>query len=471
MSQLAPPILPPPTRFDANQFQKRNWLADELLTTLPILVSDLAAFAVACLASAAVMSIVGYSGLALASLGPAIFAVLVLLFAINALYPGVALNPILELRRIVLATALSFVACALFVFGSEIDLARIAALGMTWLATTVAIPVTRGYARRYLARSGFWGRSALLVGDAEAVERTMGKAEQFRLSGLRPHPFVLGGAQESWAEIADLAPRHLILCTDSSLEEAIRGAATEHFRQVHVLAPTLMDTFGQSWLEAADVAAMPALKLQNRLKFRRYALAKRAIDIGVCLLAMPILLPLCGALALLVKLTSPGPIFFGHRRLGRDGCVFRVWKFRTMVTNAQEALDRYLEKHPELAEEWARTHKLRHDPRITPIGQFLRKTSLDELPQIWSVLTGKMSLVGPRPIVVEEIDKYGEIYRLYKQVTPGITGLWQVSGRNDTTYEERVALDASYVRNWSIWLDMFVLFRTVKTVAKREGAC
>lgn len=141
-----------------------------------------------------------------------------------------------------------------------------------------------------------------------------------------------------------------------------------------------------------------------------------------------------------------------------------------MMPNADCVLSQYLEKHPEMAEEWKRDHKLRNDPRVTRIGRLLRKTSLDELPQLWNVLRGQMSLVGPRPIVYEEIAKYGDGFPLYSQVLPGLTGLWQVSGRNNTTYDERVALDAYYVRNWSPWLDIYLLARTVTVVLRREGA-
>lgn len=142
-----------------------------------------------------------------------------------------------------------------------------------------------------------------------------------------------------------------------------------------------------------------------------------------------------------------------------------------MIPNANEVLEQYLNEHPELREEWERDHKLKDDPRIIPgVGHLIRKFSLDELPQIWNVLRGDMSLVGPRPIVDSEIEKYCDVFPLYLKVTPGITGLWQVSGRNNTTYQERITLDAFYVRNWSPWLDLYILARTIKTVLLREGA-
>jgi len=181
-------------------------------------------------------------------------------------------------------------------------------------------------------------------------------------------------------------------------------------------------------------------------------------------------LPLLFYLAVAVKMSSRGPILFGHERIGKNGRRFRAWKFRTMFQNASIVLEQYLDVHPEMQEEWQRDQKLRYDPRITRIGKFLRKTSLDELPQLWNVIRGQMSLVGPRPIVDAEVPKYGPYYKLFTMVTPGITGLWQVSGRNNTTYEERVQLDAYYVRNWSLSMDLFLLLKTIRIVLFAKGA-
>jgi lipopolysaccharide/colanic/teichoic acid biosynthesis glycosyltransferase len=163
-------------------------------------------------------------------------------------------------------------------------------------------------------------------------------------------------------------------------------------------------------------------------------------------------------------------VFYGQWRIGYGGRRFRAWKFRTMVVNAEQQLEMHLANSPELRREWERDHKLRNDPRVTAIGRFLRKTSLDELPQLANVLIGQMSLVGPRPIVEEEIVKYGDAFRLYLRVRPGLTGLWQVSGRNDTGYAQRVRLDMHYVRNWSPWLDIHLLARTIGVIAGQKGA-
>ena len=197
---------------------------------------------------------------------------------------------------------------------------------------------------------------------------------------------------------------------------------------------------------------------------------KRVQDVLISGLALVFLLPLLLLIAVLVKLTSRGPVFFRHRRIGSGGRQFHAWKFRSMVSNADEVLARYLADHPGLKKEWDKDHKLKHDPRATWIGRVLRKTSLDEVPQLWNVLVGDMSLVGPRPIVAAEIEKYGKTFRDYLRVRPGITGLWQVSGRNNTTYSERLAYDEFYVQHWSPWLDVYILMRTVRTVILCEGA-
>jgi lipopolysaccharide/colanic/teichoic acid biosynthesis glycosyltransferase len=188
------------------------------------------------------------------------------------------------------------------------------------------------------------------------------------------------------------------------------------------------------------------------------------------LLSLPVLLPVVGLVAILVKMSSPGPVFYSHRRIRRSGEFFSMWKFRTMCQNSAEVLEEYLKHHPEARAEWNRTHKLRVDPRITPIGSFLRRYSIDELPQLWNVLSGQMSLVGPRPIVAAEVEKYGDCFGHYCRVKPGLTGLWQVSGRSRLSYNERVALDCDYVERWSLRRDCVILLRTCLTVVNQDGA-
>lgn len=194
-------------------------------------------------------------------------------------------------------------------------------------------------------------------------------------------------------------------------------------------------------------------------------LIKRSFDFVMSLMLLVLLAPLLAALAMAVKLSSRGPVLFRHRRVGAFGAEFNCLKFRTMPVNADELLAAYLAANPAAAEEWARDRKLRDDPRITLIGKVLRKTSLDELPQLFNVARGEMSLVGPRPVVRDELPRYGARSTSYLAARPGITGLWQTSGRNSTTYERRTELDERYVRSWSFRGDIVLLVRTVPELA------
>ncbi len=202
----------------------------------------------------------------------------------------------------------------------------------------------------------------------------------------------------------------------------------------------------------------------------RYRVLKRAMDIFLILAISPLLLLIVSLIAAAVRLSSEGPIFFSHRRIQRHGAFFTMWKFRTMCVNSSEVLEAYLASDPAARIEWRKTHKLKRDPRVTRVGEFLRRTSLDELPQLWNVLTGTMSLVGPRPIVAAEVEKYGEFFADYCLVKPGITGLWQVSGRSSCTYPERVQLDRRYARTWSLRGDIVILFKTLSAVLNQDGA-
>lgn len=209
-------------------------------------------------------------------------------------------------------------------------------------------------------------------------------------------------------------------------------------------------------------------KFPARLSTPYASYGKRVFDVIFALFLLPVIAPVLMVLWAFVA-RDGGPGFFGHRRIGRDGKVFKCWKVRTMVADAEDRLQGYLATNPDAAAEWERDHKLANDPRITPLGRFLRRSSLDELPQIWNVLKGEMSFVGPRPIVRTEMTKYGPYREVYKQMTPGITGLWQVSGRNDISYSERIRLDVSYLRQLSFAGDLKIILRTALAMVNRTG--
>lgn len=213
------------------------------------------------------------------------------------------------------------------------------------------------------------------------------------------------------------------------------------------------------------------ISVKNNLSCWYNQFFKRAFDLSVATLGTIAISPFLLGIAIAIKVSSPGPAIYAHRRIGRNGAHFNCYKFRSMVSDSDKRLKEFLEANPEAAKEWEESHKLKHDPRVTKIGALLRKTSLDELPQLFNVIRGQMSLVGPRPIVDEEIIKYDVFFSDYTLVRPGMTGLWQTSGRSDTSYSRRVRLDAWYVRNWNIWLDISLLVKTVRVVlSSRSGA-
>jgi Undecaprenyl-phosphate galactose phosphotransferase WbaP len=221
---------------------------------------------------------------------------------------------------------------------------------------------------------------------------------------------------------------------------------------------------------AREVGGIIGLEVSQKLLRPSSRFVKRCLDLALAiLLSIPVALTVA-LFALLIKLEDGGPILYGNERLGLSGKKFKAWKLRSMVTDGDELLRQHLAKFPEELANWNATQKLKRDPRLTRIGALIRKTSIDELPQFWNVLVGEMSVVGPRPVLECQVPMYGPSMGLYKQVRPGITGLWQVSGRNHLTFSERVRLDKYVIQNWSVWLDLYILARTVSVLLSAEGA-
>ncbi|MFU0783652.1 MAG: Sugar transferase involved in LPS biosynthesis (colanic, teichoic acid) [Thermoanaerobacterium thermosaccharolyticum] len=223
-------------------------------------------------------------------------------------------------------------------------------------------------------------------------------------------------------------------------------------------------------MEIEIIDDMPILKLKEVFIGGSEGHVKRLIDFILSFIAIIILSPLFIILAILIKIDSKGPVFFVQDRIGLNGKLFKAYKFRTMILNAEEILLKWLEENPEIRDEYLINHKLKDDPRITRVGKFLRKTSLDELPQLFNVLKGDMSLVGPRPYLVRELNDVSSYAKYLWRVPPGITGLWQISGRNDVDFEGRLKMDMQYISNWNIWLDLNILFKTIPAVLKKDGA-
>jgi Undecaprenyl-phosphate galactose phosphotransferase WbaP len=441
-------------------------------TSGPLLLADLSAVGLSVLASMALVDSWKASlGLGL-SLAPVLGASLVAFLALAGLYPGIALNPADELRGIALAATLAFAPCLVAAHppGGVPVLWPLFLPG--WALTLIAVASGRVLARSLLVRCPWWGFRTIVAGETAAAEHVHRALRSDSARGLRPLALLDDSKADSRQAVMDPAIHYAVLAVpDASMADQTQKIVElrRRFRRVIVVNPETSGFRGGLALRAS-LFPPHGIDISDHLPSRGGRLFKRTFDLALAILVCPALLLLTIVVALLNKATSPGPVFFGHERIGKDGRRFKAWKFRTMVMNADVLLRQHLEQQPHLQEEWERTHKLQDDPRVTTIGRYLRRTSLDELPQIWNVLRGEMTLIGPRPIVQEEVARYADAYSLYTRVRPGLTGLWQVSGRTGTTYPQRVALDSFYVRKWSVWLDLYIFLRTFRAVLTGDGA-
>lgn len=404
------------------------------------------------------------------------------------LYPAIALHPANEIALAARGVTTAFL---LLMAGSfllrDVEAYSRAALLLAWPVTIFAVMFLRTAVRALFGGRSWWGREAVVLGSGPLARRIVAHLTKSPGLGLRVVGLLErdsetssggGAAPQVIGQLADapvLAERWNVryaLVAVEGVERAELARLIERYTGSfhHVYVVPDLPGLSSLGVHAHDLGGMLGVEISHRLLFKAPQALKRLFDIVFAGLGLLAFAPVFALAAAAIRLSSPGPVFYGQTRRGRNGQVFRAWKFRTMVPNADKVLEAHLSAHPDLRAEWERDHKLRRDPRITAAGRFLRKTSLDELPQLWNVLRGEMSLVGPRPIVDEEIPKYGAKYAVYRKVRPGISGLWQVSGRNNTTYEERVSFDEYYVRNWSPWLDLYILARTVKVVLTGDGA-
>lgn len=411
-----------------------------------------------------------------------------LVYALLGLYPGIGLHPVTELRKIFHGTSISFliVATATFFMRDAEAYSRAVVIG-AWAFSLFGVAFTRMTLRHILSRKPWWGERVVIIGgyqNAVLVYETLIRNAHLGLKPLGlilvpsrdecaapPDPRILGDLNAAPAVANALRSRFAMVALPERPASEIASITRRYASGFHRVI-VLSDLFNLASLEVTtvDLGGYLGVEFRHRLLFLTPRLVKRSMDIIASFAGLVLLSPFFLLAAFLIRVSSPGPAFFSHTRIGYGGSYFRAWKFRTMHRDADAILERCLQRRQDLREEWERERKLRQDPRVTPIGRFLRVTSLDELPQLWNVLKGEMSLIGPRPIVDSEIEKYGLHFELYKSVRPGISGLWQVSGRNNTTYAERVRLDNYYVRNWSVWLDLHIIARTVRVVLTGEGA-
>lgn len=398
-------------------------------------------------------------------------------------YPGVSVNPVAEIRSITIANASVFLLIALIVTLHRATSASVLICLAAFFAASLAIPLSRASVRKLGSRFHWWGYPVVLLGGGEVARSVLHRFKNQPHLGLHPVAVVsdfteareINGVpvfkSQCLSQMGSFGIRHAIVAAPelSQMEfEEMVSQCGDSFPQLIIIPDA-----AYMWKVGAytrDLMGILGIQVRNNLLDRKSRLAKRTIDFASATVLLFCVLPLMVVISILIVFETGFPVFYAQERLGRGGKTFRMLKFRTMLQNSKDVLERSLAGDPELRREWQQFQKLRKDPRVSRVGAFLRKASLDELPQLWNVLNGEMSLVGPRPIIQDEVERYQEAYLVYKKTVPGLTGLWQVSGRNRTTYAERVAYDCYYIRNWSIWMDIYLLAKTVAAVFTGDGA-
>ncbi|WP_265555301.1 undecaprenyl-phosphate galactose phosphotransferase WbaP [Serratia grimesii] len=357
----------------------------------------------------------------------------------------------------------------------------------SWTLIIILVPLARTITKRLLDKFGLWKKHTIIIGTGKNALEAYAALQSEEILGFEVAAFVctdkecdssyfgipiINYEDDLWANV-NVENTQFIVALEFE-QHALRDSwlkrlAKHNCRSVSVI-PTLrgVPLYGteMSFIFSHEVMI---LRVNNNLAKYSSRFIKRSFDIVGSLSIMCALAPVLIFLAYKVS-RDGGKSIYGHQRVGQYGNKFYCLKFRSMVTNSQEVLQELLEKSPEARAEWEKDFKLKDDPRVTKIGAFIRKTSLDELPQLWNVFRGEMSLVGPRPIVEAELERYAEDVDYYLMAKPGMTGLWQVSGRNDIDYATRVYFDAWYVKNWALWNDIAILFKTISVVLKRDGA-
>ena len=362
-----------------------------------------------------------------------------------------------------------------------------------WLLALILVPVARAAIKRILIQMHRWQRATVILGIGRNALEAAEALNCELLMGLEITAFLVPPGESAATDTLEVSGKKIPVLPLGNDPDVTLGRMGAPQIIVALEAESLLPH--QQLLQRlsarhGDLSIIPPLRglplygmeithffshevlmltVRNNLARPGPRIVKRVFDLVTSVALLVLLAPVLGVFCWKIRRTGEGAIF-GHLRIGQHGKPFRCLKFRTMVPDAAQVLEELLARDPQARVDWRRDFKLKDDPRITPIGVFLRETSLDELPQLWNVLKGEMSLVGPRPIIEEELERYGDQVDYYLEAPPGMTGLWQISGRNDTGYEDRVALDSWYARNWSLWYDLVIMIKTVRVVLARKGA-
>ena len=418
---------------------------------------------------------------------------ILLFFGCIGLYPGIMNSPTEEVKKFFFSSLFSFISIIFTIIVSEENELRLAdllikdshklPLAIAFIIaiplSTVALPAFREAAKHYFGRFRWWGVPAVLFTSDDNGNFIIDKLIKNKYLGYHPAVIIDSNAKAArdykGIPVFPPDPEIIDILKKRNIKQALicdyhgdMSDVMSSFR--YTISVSKNQNFFTSTQQLKDIAGIIGFASVHNLTFKGNLIVKRIIDVAAIVICLPLLLPIFLILSILVKLTSRGPVFYAHKRVGKDGKEIKCWKFRSMCINSQEILEKILATDPVRRAEWEKDRKFQDDPRVTKFGKFLRRTSLDELPQLFNILTGSMSLVGPRPVTEPELVKYGKYKDYVLSVVPGLTGMWQVSGRSDTGYEERISFDTYYIQNWSIFLDIWILIKTVWVVINGKGA-
>jgi len=381
--------------------------------------------------------------------------------------------------------------CILFILGfltrKQTQFSRTILIA-TWLISLIFFPISRYLIKMLLIRIGLWNKSLLIIGANDLGATILENIKKNPTLGYTKLGFINKDPQDIGKEIQgvkivgvisqlnDVAKSNnsrdiIIALSDLTREELLQLISTaENLSETVWVVPRFGDII-TSGVEIENLGRIYALNIKKNLSKPWNLLIKNLYDICAAVIIIIILLPVLALISVAIKLDSPGPVLFIQKRIGKQKKAFKLLKFRSMYIDADHRLEKYFKNDPMAIEEWQRYKKLKnHDPRVTRVGKIIRRYSLDELPQLFNVLQGKMSLAGPRPYITEEIEKQDAFMTIIGRVKPGITGLWQTSGRSELSFEERIALDKFYVHNWSLWLDIVILLKSIRVPFSKKGA-
>jgi Undecaprenyl-phosphate galactose phosphotransferase WbaP len=413
--------------------------------------------------------------------------VFIIFFQISNLYPGISLAPSDEFRHFCIDSIIVHggIILSRYIEDQEFDAISIAFI-ISFVLSPVWLLLMRRLMHTLLKKTHLGGIPAVIYGGGVTgrliVDRLLGTGKTGYIpvlildddisTGDEYHGVPIIHNTQAGDEIVKRYNIKMAIIAMSRLNNNKLKSLLNHSISAFRYNVLIPDFFSATniWMSVRDFDGILGFVTSHNLKMPWNLFLKRFSDLFIVIFGGIVILPFLLFIALLVKITSKGPVLYGHTRLGMNGKHFTAYKFRSMYIDSSEQLEKLLETNSSIREEWNKNHKLKNDPRVTRIGKFLRMTSFDEFPQLINILRGEMSLVGPRPIVDDEVEKYGEDFARIFSVKPGLTGLWQVSGRSDTDYAERVSFDTYYLQSWSLWLDTWILFKTFGAVLKGKGA-